>query len=319
MATAAGTGRLTVAVWQLACAWAGVLMITAGCWLLRQRLALVSLGMAWCLVAFLPMSNLLAFRNGPYGDYYLTLPSLGVALLFGWFVGERAVRSWSGMGGRLLLLVLVFWRLAAMGESLSWSMAWNDPAKILQRTIQTFPQAFGAMNEYARLRYFAGDYEACQAWTDQALVVAPRCLGAYELRALVAERRGNVDLAWNEIERFQQYGGAGQSWGWYFKGFLLDEHMRDTNGAIRCYQRAVAGRMFWSSDVLDSMNALAYFAVQRGDRRTAIDLWEQVVRADPGRLQVRQNLVRAYLEVGDRERAQQQLEIVQKELHGNQR
>ena len=59
------------------------------------------------------------------------------------------------------------------------------------------------------------------------------------------------------------------------------------------------------------MGALAFFAVQRGDRHEAIDLWEQMVRIDPGRTQVRLNLVRAYYEVGDKAKAKQHWNILQ--------
>ena len=60
------------------------------------------------------------------------------------------------------------------------------------------------------------------------------------------------------------------------------------------------------------MTALAYFAVQRGDRREAIALWEQVVQIDPKRKQVRQNLIRVYREIGDSRMAQQHLAVLQK-------
>ena len=303
---------------MLVCAWVGAIVLAAGCLLLR-RMPVVALGLAWYLVAFLPMSNLLAFRNGPYGDYYLALASMGLALAFGWTIGTLFECARQGRSLLVVVVVLGGWRLAAAGESLAWSRAWNEPERVLQRTLATFPTAFSAMNEYARLLYQAGDNDGCLAWTDRALALAPHCLSSFELRALVAVRQGKFEQAQVEVDRFLQFGGAGQSWGWYFKGYLLDEQMGDTNGAIRCYQQAVAQRIGWTTDVLDAMNALAFFAVQKGDRRTAIDLWEQVVRADPGRVQVRQNLVRAYAESGDRERAQQQLEIVQKELHGKQR
>ena len=295
----------------LRCAWLGAVALAVGCLLLRRRLAMVALGVAWCLVAFLPMSNILAFRNGPYGDYYLTLASMGLALAFGWSIGALAAYASQARSVLLVLVALSFWRLAAVGESMAWSYAWNDSGALLRRTLETFPGAFSAMNEYARLQFSAGNHEECQAWTDRALALAPHNRGSFELRALVAERRGNVDLARKELDRFMQYGGTNDSWGWYFQGYLLDERLGDTNGAIRCYEQAVARRVGWSPDVLDSMNALAYFAVQRGDRRTAIALWEQIIQADPGRSPVRQNLVRAYSEAGEKDKARQHWMVLQ--------
>jgi len=296
----------------LGCAWLGVAALAAGCLWLRRRLAFAALGVSWCLAAFLPMSNILAFRNGPYSDYYLALASMGLALAFGWLVGVLAQRRAYARGALLALVVVATWRVAAVGESLAWSQAWNDPETIFRHTLRTFPQAFGTINEYARICYRRGALDECQALTDRALALAPHNRDSYELRALVAERRGDIALARAELERFMQYGGANESWGWYFQGHLLDERLGDTNGAIRCYRQAVACRTGWSPEVLDSMCALAFFAAQRGDCREAIALWEQVVRIDPGRKQVRQNLVRAYLEAGDKAKAHEHWELFTK-------
>ena len=299
----------------LGCAWLGALALGAGCLWLRRRYTVLALGLAWALVGFLPMSNLLAFRNGPYGDYYLALTSMGLALACGWAMGALAERGKQVRVARLALVGLVLWRLLAVGESIAWSAAWNDAGVLLQRTLRTFPQAFSAMNEYARLQYQRGAFDECHVWTDRALALAPHSREAFELRALVAERRGNLALARQELEQFMQYGGAGESWGWYFQGFILDERLGDTNGAIRCYQKAIANRTGWSPDVLDAMNALAFFAVQRGDRREAIERWEQVVRIDPARMQVRQNLIRVYAEAGDKERAQAHWQYLKMQQH----
>ena len=292
-----------VSPWLLGCAWVAALALITGTLLLRRRLPIASLGVAWCLVAFLPVSNILAFRNGPYGDYYFALPSLGLALAFGWGVGALAARRQWLRGAGLALAAVVIWRLAAVGESAAWARAWNDPKAMLDRTVRTFPRAFGAINEYARVCYRQGAYDECLALTDRSLALAPCRRDAYELRALVAERRGDVTQAQKELERFMQYGGTDESWGWFFQGYLLDEHLGDTNGATRCYRQAVAHRVGWTPDVLQAMTTLGFFAAQRGDRREAVDLWEQVLRADPAQQAARQNLVRAYLENGETNRA----------------
>ena len=294
----------------LGCAWLGLAVLITGALLFRRHLAILALGVAWCLVAFLPMSNILAFRNGPYGDYYLALASMGLALTFGWGVGMLCAHEFRTRRWLPVLALAAVWRLAAAGESCVWSLAWNDSATIFRHTLHTFPRALGAITEYARVRYRRGEYDECQALTDQALALAPHNKDSYELRALVAEQRGNSVLAQKELDRFMQYGGTNESWGWYFQGHLLDEHVGDTNGAIRCYQQAIAHRSGWSPDVLDAMTVLGFFAATRGDRREAIGLWEQVVRIDPGRISVRQNLARAYYEAGESPKAQQQLDFL---------
>lgn len=280
----------------LGSAWLGVAALAAGCVLWRRRCACAALGMAWCMVAFLPMSNILAFRNGPYADYYLALASMGLALAFGWLMGALADRGWRVRGALLVMVLAGGWRLAAAGESLVWSQAWHAPATLFQRTLRVFPHAFSAINEYARCCFEAGKLDECLAWTSRAMALAPRDRTPHVLRAMVAERRHQMDQAWSEVNQFMQAGGTNESWGWYFQGYLLDEYAADTNGAMRCYRNALACRTGWSPDVLEAMCALAYFAVQRGDLPEAIRLWEQVVQIDPARGQIRQNLARAYRE-----------------------
>jgi hypothetical protein len=294
-----------VAALTLASAWLGVAALVAGCWWWRRRCAYAALGLSWCLVAFLPMSNLLAFRNGPYGDYYLALASLGPALTIGWLLGTLANRARRQRGALVVLILIGGWRLAAAGESFAWARAWQTPDTLLQRTLQTFPQAYTAINEYARCCFQAGKLEECLVWTSRAAALAPQERTPYVLRALVAERRRQLAQAWQEVNQFMQAGGARESWGWYFQGYLLEEHAADTNGAMRCYRQAIANRTGWSPDVLEAMTCLAFLAAQRGDLAEAIPLWEQIVQLDPTRWQMRQNLQRAY---GQRQRAKQPVE-----------
>jgi len=289
----------------LACAWLCVALLVVAGLLLRRRLTLVGMGLLWCLLAFLPMSNILAFRNGPYGDYYLALAGMGLALAFGGLVVRLQPCGGGARLAGLALLAAILWRAAAAGETVVWSRAWNEPAELLQRTVRTFPRAFSAMNEYARLCYRAGEFGECQAWADRALAIAPRNRDSHELRALAAEQRGDSGAALREVEQFLQCGGANESWGWWFKGYLLDERLGDTNGAIHCYDRAVANRAGWTPDALQAQTALGYFAAQRGDCHKAVRLWEQVLQADPAQQAARQNLVRAYLELGETNHARE--------------
>ena len=56
--------------------WIFVLLLIVASLVLRRRLTLPSFGIAFFLVAFLPVSNLLGLGNGPYGDYYMGLATL---------------------------------------------------------------------------------------------------------------------------------------------------------------------------------------------------------------------------------------------------
>jgi|GEM_PF-3069312 hypothetical protein len=53
---------------------------------IRSRKPLLFLSLGWYALALFPMANVVPLRNGPICDYYLFLPSIGLALFISWLV-----------------------------------------------------------------------------------------------------------------------------------------------------------------------------------------------------------------------------------------
>lgn len=298
---------------SLALAWAGVAGLGALCLLGRRRFAVPALGLAWFFIGFLPTSNLLAFRNGPYGDYYMAFASLGLALAVAWALRALAAAArlqTAAVWAAPAFVLIAVWRLAAVGESVVWSHAWQSPHTVLERSHRTFPQAFDVINELARSHYQRGEYEASLALTGECLALAPERRVAYMLRALIAERRGKIEEAARNLQQFRKLARDMDPWGWYFQGYLDETYLADTNGAVRCYHQAVKLGQRWSDDVLGSLSALALLAAQQGDAERAIALWEQNLRVKPDRTEDRHNLMVTYARTGRQAQAAAQRAIL---------
>jgi len=62
--------------------WGCLGILSWGAWRLRKEAPAVGIGLLVYLAWFFPVSNLVPLRNGPYADYYLVLPSIGLAMAF---------------------------------------------------------------------------------------------------------------------------------------------------------------------------------------------------------------------------------------------
>jgi len=62
--------------------WSCLGILSWGAWRLRKEAPAVGIGLLVYLAWFFPVSNLVPLRNGPYADYYLVLPSIGLAMAF---------------------------------------------------------------------------------------------------------------------------------------------------------------------------------------------------------------------------------------------
>src|SRR6202012_722632 len=120
----------------------------------RRRYPCVTLGVIWFLLAFAPMSNVLGFRNGPYCDSYIALASVGAAVAFAAILRALWPAEMTGtarFAALAIVTLLIASRVGAAFEAADWSYAWNDPAVAYERSLATFPQAFDAMTELAKL------------------------------------------------------------------------------------------------------------------------------------------------------------------------
>jgi tetratricopeptide (TPR) repeat protein len=278
----------------------------------RRRFPCVALGILWYLLAFAPMSNVLGFRNGPYCDSYIALASVGAALAFAAILRALWSLRMTGIARVVVVAVttlLIASRVAAAFEAASWSYAWNDPAVAYQRSLRTFPQAFDAMTELAKLYEARGEYRQADELAAESIKLAPDRSGPYAVRAVVAEREGRVQDALKSLADFNNFSKVPVGpWALTFEGDIYANHLGQPERAEALYQQALA-QWPWPQDALRAAYELAYMEAKQGQRAEAISLWEKLLAYHPDDSVLHWDLAIAYKQQGDLERAAYHLRL----------
>lgn len=289
---------------ELITCWLGLLAAVLFALWGRRRYPIVTLGVLWFLIAFAPMSNILGFRNGPYCDSYIALASIGFA--FAMTAGLRMLgpSQWKGKWRTLTLTaftLIIAIRIGAIAEAAAWSSTWNSPLTAYERTLVTFPQAFDAMTELAKLHAERGDLREADDLAAKSIKLAPDRFSPYAVRATVAEREDRFQEALN-----WSYGTNVNSdlsvWRLTFQADLYAEHFGQPERAQALYEQAVACQP-WGPDSLRAAYELAYLLAQQGHRDRAIALWEKLLLYEPQERLLHWNLALAYAQEGNQERA----------------
>lgn len=295
------------AYWGLALAAAALSLL----W--RRRAPAGALGVAWFLVAFAPTSNVLGFRNGPYGDYYLALASVGAALTLAaalrqlWAPRREGAARWVAMAAAAVLLGT---RIGAAAEAAAWSAAWNRPFDTFSRNLRTFPEAFEVMSELAKLRVARGEFRAADELAARALRIAPDRTQPYAIRAVAAEREGRFEDALGMAEAYRRGLKAADAWVLGFEADIYADRMGKPERAEPLYREAIATRP-WSEDALRVADALAFLLARQGKRLEAIALWEESLQYEPASATIHHNLAAAYRQQGDSAKADHHARLAQ--------
>jgi tetratricopeptide (TPR) repeat protein len=280
--------------------------------LYRRRYPHVALGIIWFLLAFAPMSNILGFRNGPYCDSYIALASVGMAIAFAailralWPLRMPGIARAAAVG---IITLLIASRVAAAFEAASWSYAWNDPAVAYERSLRTFPQAFDAMTELAKIDEARGEYHQADELAVKSIQIAPDRSGPYAVRAVVAERDGRIQDALKWLAIFQGFGPT-NVWAYTFEGDIYANHLGQPKRAEALYRQAIA-QSPWPQDALRAAYELAYMEAQQGHRAEAIALWEKLLTYHPDDGVLHWDLALAYRQQGDEQLAAYHLRLAQ--------
>ncbi len=277
--------------------WLFVVALVAGIFWCWRRQPLISIGLAWFLLGFAPMSNIAGFRNGPWGDYYITLASVGLAILV-----AECVRLWAS-SRRPLLLVAVFMllglRVAGAVEAVRWSAIWTQPHAVYTRTVATFPQAFDAWLELAKLEIDQGRPEQGLEWALRAHQLAPDRHRPLPVLAMAHLRLGNTTAA-RELVTTYLVDHPNDPWALGFLGFIVETVDQNPDEAFALYQRAVEQHP-WEMDSLYAANRLAFLHVDAEEYDQALELWTAMLRFRPDDRQTHHNLAITYRRLGRQE------------------
>jgi tetratricopeptide (TPR) repeat protein len=278
----------------------------------RRRYPYVALGVLWFLLAFAPMSNVLGFRNGPYCDSYMALASIGAGIALAAILRGLRPLKMTGIarvGALAFITLLIALRVAAALEAASWSYAWNDPVVAYERTVHTFPQAFDAMTELAKLYEARAEHRKADELSEKSIALAPDRSGPYAVRAVVAEQEGRIQDALKWLGMYRSF-GVSSSWGLRFEAEIYADHLGQPKQAEALFRQAVAERP-WRPDAIRAGYELAYLLVEQGKRAEAISLWEEALIYLPQDNVLHWNLAKAYAEQGNRDRASYHIRFAQ--------
>lgn len=149
-----------------ALAWAGLVLalaIAATPLVLRKRQPRAAAGLAWFVLFFLPVSNLLVRGPSLYGERLLYVPLLGLAAAAGTAVD-------AGVAGRAALAALCAFHLFAVQlRNLEW---WSDDA-LYPTAVDLAPRSARVQTNFAVVLYGRGDFAAAEQHARLAVSLWP--------------------------------------------------------------------------------------------------------------------------------------------------
>ena len=284
------------------------LFVLVGCWLtvlalvsfslvMRRRIPLVAMGIAISLMGFLPVSNVLGFGNGPYGDYYMGLPSMGLSIMF-----VAIVELICASGGRLglvrftFVVLLLASRIFAIPEAARWAWLWADGARSFASGIEAFPSAFSNRQFYARVCYESGridDAIKCCEWLESHLHPESEQLTiVFQIKALIAlnvARDPKVAMSNLAAALRVDKKGVSRRVTKYYRGCVFEDLLGDEKSAESEYREAISGK--WNADTPAAADRLARLLAIRGELDVAETLWAKGARCRPDDDSIRHNLL----------------------------
>jgi hypothetical protein len=150
--------------------------------LLWKRFPMAAYGILFFLVASIPSGNFLPGFNGPINDAYLTIPSIGLALLIAAVcgkllseAGKRRREMDSGVAALFTILILILaWRLPACAAYFRyWAAVWNEPIRMVLLMSDTRPHQFQSKAYASTLLLTHGYLDQAETIANEVLRDAP--------------------------------------------------------------------------------------------------------------------------------------------------
>lgn len=171
---------------------AGSLLLASavvGAVLLRRRVPLASLGLAWFLLALLPVSHIVPFFDAA-GERFLYVPLAGLVLAAAGAAAAMPASSRTTSGAAVtaaLVIALAFGSLTAARTA-----EWRDSETILRATTRDFPSSVSAHIGLGRLLLGAGRPAEAVPELEEVTRLAPRLSVGHGLLAAAQARAGDL-------------------------------------------------------------------------------------------------------------------------------
>jgi len=307
---------------QLISCWILLILFLLLIFRIRRTMPLVSFGLAWFFIAFVPTSNLIPIRNGPFADYYLVTPSMGLAVAVIGLLGylySAVIRNRSASGCARLAAVVLFalitcWRAAAATVSFKWARAWNTHAELFRRSVAAGSRPFAARANLARLLKTEGHLEEAQELALQSRTEAPWYTLSYNVLGDLCLEYGRYEEACsNFIQSVQLNPGA--PYPYFALGYIQETYLSNNIRAEQNY-RKVLGLPWTAYSHRASLNLSRLLALE-GNLDEAIGIIEAAVSRNPSSPDLRHNAALAYKQKGNVIKAREHFEIYRALKAGN--
>jgi len=314
-------GEVSPAVLAM-CAVAGVAVLALA-FALRKRRPALSFSVLFAVLALAPVCNCLGFGNGPYGDYYLTLASVGIAagcVEIAWWLAEAngrwRVPAYATVGAFAIV------RAVAVPEAARWAHLWTRYDLAYAEAARNYPDSL--QNQLGSLRNLVEE----NRW-DEALEVGNNVEkkvgsdsfhmgGVYYIRLMHAIMVTEDKLAaYDFLNRCASVSGMDENDGrmHYYRGCILKYLEMDEDSALEEFERALSGT--WKKALVPCALELAQIKAKRGELGRAISLLESAKSIAPEDVSILWSLANAYRDVGNDEAAEPLFEKVRR-MTGNQ-
>jgi len=165
----------------------------------RKRAPVVSFGIAWFFITYLPYSNIVPVCN-IISERYMYLPSAGFALILAWmFLKAWEVINKHALHKKILRCVAVAAITLYLGSyaalTLKRNTEYNDLFTFWETNIRNFPQGYMAYNNLAGTYYTMGEREQALAYSWVNLMINPNQAHVWCNLGKIYREKGDIDMA----------------------------------------------------------------------------------------------------------------------------
>ena len=313
-------GEVSPAV-LVACAVTGIAVLALA-FVLRKRRPVLSFSVLFAVFALAPVCNCLGFGNGPYGDYYLALASVGLAagsVEIAWWLSEAKGRWRIPAFSALATFALV--RSAAVPEAARWAHLWTSGDLAYAEAARCFPDSLqnlcGSIFPLLSEERWEDVFHVGNRIEEKVGPDSPRMAGVYYSRfayalAVTKDRKTATEM----LDRFAAVTDPDETGKLvlFHRGRICEDLDGDKETAEDYFKKALDGH--WDAGLVACADRLARLKALRGEREEAISLWEKARAIAPDNVSVLWNLAIAYRDSGQPEKSAEMLEKV-RVLTGN--
>ena len=293
----------------LAICWILLLIVFGWCFFDIRKRSVLKFCAVFFLFGFAPTSNCLGFGNGPYGDYYMGLSSVGLATGLVEILSQLFTKTgrWRGLF-LSMASILAFSRVVAFAEMVYWANTWGNETKLIVYNLKCNPEFYSPKIllalQLSDQKRFDEALDVCQ---EIESLVGPNSIHMTTVYTILAiaeiDKKDNPQAAFHWVDESRRVSSRLKfSEGiWHFwRGIIYQKMLGDIYSAEAEFEASLASPV----PCMNSANQLALIMDRKGQHKIALTLWEHMVHVLPFDDTSLWHLAMAYRKDGDIEKAE---------------